>query len=228
MPGRWPGDEASLIAEQERLASLDVPPWWPPARRLVIGACFVCFSGDAGAETGWAAAVLAEGHRLAGCAVCRAPVEHPYAPGLLALREGPLLERAVRSLPRLPDALIVNAGGRDHPRRAGLALHLGAVLEIPSAGVTDRPLMAEGPQPGVARLSAAPLKVAGETVGYRLVSRAGARPVAVHAAFRTDPESARELVVRTLRRARTPEPLRWARREARLARARGTASPLAE
>src|SRR5690606_2014026 len=63
----------------------------------------------------------------------------PYVPGRLALREGPLLDAAVRALPRRPDVLLVHAAGRDHPRRAGLALMLGAALELPSIGVTARP-----------------------------------------------------------------------------------------
>ena len=73
------------------------------------------------------------------------PAGGPYLPALLALREGPLLEQAVRALPIAPEVLVVNATGRDHPRRAGLALHLGAVLGVPTVGVTTRPLVAEGP-----------------------------------------------------------------------------------
>jgi deoxyribonuclease V len=62
------------------------------------------------------------------------PAGGPYLPALLTLREGPLLEQAVRALPITPEVLVVNATGRDHPRRAGLALHLGAVLGLPSVG----------------------------------------------------------------------------------------------
>jgi len=53
---------------------------------------------------------------------------------MLALREGLLLEQAMRALPIAPEVLVVNATGRDHPRRAGLALHLGAVLGLPTVG----------------------------------------------------------------------------------------------
>jgi deoxyribonuclease V len=58
----------------------------------------------------------------------------PYRPALLALREGPLLERAVRALPITPEVLVVNATGRDHPRRAGLALQLGWCSGCPRSG----------------------------------------------------------------------------------------------
>jgi deoxyinosine 3'endonuclease (endonuclease V) len=57
-----------------------------------------------------------------------------YLPTLLALQEGLLLEQAVRALPIAPKVLVVNATGRDHPRRTGLALHLGAVLGLPTVG----------------------------------------------------------------------------------------------
>lgn len=70
-----------------------------------------------------------------------------YHPGLLALREGPMLEAAVAALPRAPDVLVVNATGRDHPRRAGLALQLGAVVGVPTVGVTHRPMLAAGEWP---------------------------------------------------------------------------------
>jgi deoxyribonuclease V len=71
----------------------------------------------------------------------------PYEPGLLALRGGPLLEAAVRALKNLPDVLLIDGTGRDHPRRAGIALHLGAVLDLPTVGVTHRALLASGEWP---------------------------------------------------------------------------------
>ena len=80
---------------------------------------------------------------LAGVSV-GGPAAGPYLPALLALREGPLLEQAVRALSIAPEVLVVNATGRDHPRRAGLALHLGAVLGLATVGVTTRPLVAQG------------------------------------------------------------------------------------
>jgi deoxyribonuclease V len=145
----------------------------------------------------------------------------PYQAGLLALREGPLLEAAVRALGDGPDVLLVDATGRDHPRRAGLALHLGAVLGVPTVGVTHRPLLAEGEWPADVKGATAALVLAGEQVGAWVRRRAGARPVAAHAAWRTDTDTAVAIVLRTAGSHRTPEPLRRARRLARLARARG-------
>jgi deoxyribonuclease V len=157
--------------------------------------------------------------RPAGSAVVAGPAGAPYEPGLLALREGPLLEAAVRALPEPPEVVIANATGRDHPRGAGLALHLGAMLELPSVGVTDRPLLASGPEPGPARGATSPLLLEGSEVARALRTRAGARPVVVHPGWRVDLDTAVAVVVASTRRARTPEPARRARRAAREARA---------
>jgi deoxyribonuclease V len=171
-------------------------------------------------EPTWAAAALTDGRRLLWSSVAAGRAGAPYEPGLLALREGPLLEAAVRALPGAPEVVLVNATGRDHPRGAGLALHLGAVLDLPSVGVTDRPLVATGRIPGETRGDRSPLWFEGREVGCLLRTRRGARPVAVHAAWRTDVDAAAEVVLRSVRRARSPAPLRLARRLAREARAR--------
>ncbi|MER3410813.1 MAG: endonuclease V [Thermoleophilia bacterium] len=214
----WPEDARELARLQEELAKAVWTPW-RPYRRYAVGACFVCFQrgrpgqGEAG-ERGWAAACLGDE-----TAVVSGPALAPYEAGLLALREGPLLEAAVRALSALPDVLLVVATGRDHPRRAGLALHLGAVLEVPTVGVTHRPLLAQGPWPDDERGATSPLLRDGELVGYWVRTRRGARPLAVHAAWRTGPEAAVEVVLTSCVRARTPEPLRRARAAARAARA---------
>ena len=109
----------------------------------------------------------------------RAPA--PYVAGLLALRDGPLLEAAVRRLPARPEVLLVNATGRDHPRRAGLALHLGAQLEIPTIGVTAQALIAQGDWPSDEPGALGLLRIEDEVVGCWLRLRRGVRPLA-HAA----------------------------------------------
>jgi deoxyribonuclease V len=140
---------------------------------------------------------------------------------MLALREGPCLEAAVRTLGLRPDVLLVDATGRDHPRGAGLALHLGAVLELPTVGVTHRPLLATGAWPRGARGASSPLWLDGGRVGAWLRTRPGARPLAIHPGWRTGLELALELVLAATCGYRTPEPFRHARMLARGARAHG-------
>jgi deoxyribonuclease V len=213
----WPRTREELIEEQLLLATLAPEPWlFEPGAR--VGGVFVCFPrGESGpGQTGdpaWAAACVGEE-----TAVVHGHAGAPYEPGLLGLREGALLEAAVRALREPPDVLLVDATGRDHPRRAGLALHLGAVLDLPTVGVTHRPLAAQGEWPPDERGARSPLLVQGELVGYWLRTRAGKRPLAVHTGWRTTAAEAAQIVLSTSR-ARTPEPLRRARRGAREARA---------
>jgi deoxyribonuclease V len=220
----WPATAAELVERQRRLAAATPPLWAPGERPLAVAGCFVCFPrGPSGpgavGDRAWAAAVVREDESLV-----EGVAGAPYEPGLLALREGALLEGAVRGLPGRPDVLIVDATGRDHPRRAGLALQLGAVLDLPTVGVTHRPLLAAGEWPDDERGARRPLVRGGELVGYWLRTRPGRRPLAVHAAWRTDADTAAEVITRSTGRARTPEPLRRARRLARLARAASPSS----
>lgn len=207
----WAGSREELEDLQRELARRSPEPWVARGP-FTVGAAFAAFStraDRAGLERGWAAAVAGE-HRAELAFLAAAP----YEPGYLALREGPALEAVVRALAGMPDVLLVDATGRDHPRGAGLALHLGAVLDLPTVGVTDRPLVATPDAEGR-------LLLGGREVGRLVRTRPGARPVCVHAAWRTDVETACRVVLACATgRARTPEPLRLARFLARSARAR--------
>jgi deoxyribonuclease V len=223
----WPATAQELIRLQHALGEMTPERWQPPTTVLRIGACFICFEPVQGAgaagDRGFAGAAITHRRRLLAGVSVSGPAGGPYVPTLLALREGPLLEQAVRALPITPEVLVVNATGRDHPRRAGLALQLGAVLGLPTVGVTTRPLVAEGAWPVDQRGATTPLLVGGEVVGCWVRTRAGARPVVVHAAWQTDAQTAVEVVLAATRRARTPEPLRRARTLARTRRARAPA-----
>jgi deoxyribonuclease V len=221
----WPETPAELIRVQRELASAHPDLWHPQAVRSLVAGCFVCFArptsgrGRTG-QRGWAAATLMEANRhVERTATVRGEAAAAYQPGLLALREGRLLEAAVRALPSEPEVLIVNATGRDHPRRAGLALHLGAELDLPSIGVSDRPLLAQGVPPAPDRGATSPILLEGAEVARLVRTRVGARPLVVHPAWRTDLDTAVSVALAATRRARTPEPLRRARREARRSRA---------
>jgi deoxyribonuclease V len=208
----WPTTPDALAAWQEELAG-EAPPRFEGGGP--VGGCFVCFPrGETGpgarGDRAWAAAAAGDE-----TAVVIGEAGAPYVPGLLALREGALLEAAVRALPRPPAVLLADATGRDHPRRAGLATSLGAVLDLPTVGVTHRPLVAGGEWPDDRRGATAPLRIGDETVGCWLRTRTRARPLAVHPAWRSDLDVAIEIVLGATRRVRTPEPLRTARTSAR-------------
>jgi len=152
-------------------------------------------------------------------AVAAQRVPSSYVPGLLARREGPVLAAAVAALDARPEVLLVDASGLDHPRQAGLAIHLGAVIGIPTVGVTRRPLVASGDPPELRRGATAPLRVDGRCVGYWVCTRTGARALVAHAGWQTSPETAaRTVLAASTPAATTPVPLQEARRVAREAR----------
>ncbi|HEU4568666.1 MAG TPA: endonuclease V [Marmoricola sp.] len=219
----WPDDPEALATEQRRLAGVAERPW-EPAADPVIGGCWVCFPrGETGpgaaGDPAWAAAVTVRRGRVVDRVVVTGSAGAPYLPGLMALRAGPLLEEAVRGLAQAPDVLLLDATGRDHPRRAGLARHLGAVLDLPTVGVTHRPLQATGDWPADPRGATSALTIGADVVGCWLRTRPGTRPLAVHPGWRTDVDVAVDVVLRTTGQQRTPQPLRRARELARRARA---------
>jgi deoxyribonuclease V len=241
-PWSWPAEAAALEALQYELAAAaDAAPAWLPRpeaaalRRgepgdLLIAALFAAFPrgeggpGAAGQLVVTAAVLWREG-RVRAQSVLQGRSGGPYVAGLLALRCGALLEAGVAGLPQRPDLLLVDATGRDHPRRAGLALHLGARLGLPSIGVTNRVLVAEYDEPAESRGSWSALRAGDELAGYAVRTRAGARPVLAHAGWRTTPEQARDLALALSGRWRTPLPLRTARTLARRARAGDAEGP---
>lgn len=220
----WPVDAESLTATQQELAAAHPEPWTPPEAPVLVGGCWVCFPegltgpGDAG-DPAWAAAVVLRDGAIVAQQVTTGVTGARYEPGMLALRMGHLLEDVVRGLATKPDVLLLDATSRDHPRRAGLALHLGAVLDLPTVGITHRPLMAHGDWPADAEGSTAPLWIGEELVASWLRTRAGVRPLVVHPGWRVDVTTAVDVVRHAGRGRRTPEPLRQARHLARLARA---------
>jgi deoxyribonuclease V len=239
----WPTSAAELIDAQYALAAAVAErsdpmrpdpghpepghpePWRPRTPQPAVGAAVVIFPrGQTGAgargDPAWAAAAVLRHRQVLAEATVLGEAAGPYEPGLLALREGPCLEAAVRALAVTPDVLLVDATGADHPRRAGLALQLGAVLGLPTIGVTHRPLLAHGDWPDDVRGAHSSLSLDSGRVGAWLRTRTGARPVVVHAGWRTTLEVAIDVVLSCALGQRTPEPFRHARRLARVARAR--------
>lgn len=203
----------------------ETPPAWQGSLEVVsIGACFVVFEkgieGPGGpGDRGWAAAATLQPGGPVSICVVDGEADAAYRAGELILRAGRLLIDAIEGLLVAPDILLVNATGRDHPRRAGLALHLGYLLDIPTVGITHRPLVATGDWPPDMDGAATALTIGDTTVGYWYRSVCGTRPLAVHAGWQTSPDLALKIIRRVSSGTRTPEPLRVARRAARTARA---------
>ena len=216
-------DKKNLIEFQQKLSLLQPPLWKLPDRELRIGGVFVCFErgghgiGKKG-DRGWAAAVVMQGTGLIGSSVVTGQAYGPYIPNLLALREGPLISKAIDALGIIPDVLLINATGLDHLRFAGMALHIGYLHSIPTVGVTRRPLIATGPVPSKEKGSISELRIDQKVVAVRLRTRANAHCIVVHPAWKTDINTAIAIVKQNVGKALTPLSIKEARRLARTLR----------
>jgi deoxyribonuclease V len=123
------------------------------------------------------------------------PVSFPYVPGLLAFREGPIVLAALERLAERPDVLIFDAQGLAHPRRMGLATHLGILLDVPSVGCAKSRLCGKETEPGEEKGSWTPLLDRGEVIGAVVRTRSRVRPVYVSVGHRVDLETAVSLVL---------------------------------
>lgn len=152
--------------------------------------------------------------------VCRQET-FPYVPGLLSFRELPVLLTAFRYLSCLPDAVLVDGQGIAHPRRLGLASHLGLWLNLPTVGCAKSRLCGEYAEPDGRRGARSPLLLDGQPVGAVLRSRHHVRPLFVSPGHLMNTEQAVALVERCLTRYRLPEPLRQAHKLANFCRQAG-------
>jgi deoxyribonuclease V len=139
-----------------------------------------------------------------------APLRFPYVPGLLSFREVPSLVEALRKIETRVDALILDAQGLAHPRRMGLASHLGIFLDVPTVGCAKSRLVGSYEEPGREKGSATDLVHRGETVGRVVRTREGVSPVYVSVGNGIELESAVDLVVACCTKYRLPESTRLA------------------
>jgi len=142
-------------------------------------------------------------------------VGFPYLPGYFAFREGPAIISAVAGLGRRPDLLLVDGHGRAHPRRAGIASHVGYVLGIPTVGVAKRILSGNVAEFGPARGSRYTMMDRGEVIGMAVRTKAGSRPVFVSPGYAMDLENSVAAVLSTTPGSRIPAPIREAHRISR-------------
>ncbi len=157
---------------------------------------------------------------MAECQIAIRKIAFPYVPGLLSFRETPAILAALRRLRLEPDALICDAHGFAHPRRFGLACHVGVLCELPTIGCAKSRLIGAHPDPGAQRGARAALRDAGELVGYVLRTQDGVRPVYVSVGHRIDLPTATRVVLACAVRFRLPEPTRLADHLVRMAKHR--------
>lgn len=145
-------------------------------------------------------------------AVATRPTTFPYVPGLLSFREGPAVLDALERLKSNPDLLIFDGQGLAHPRRFGLACHLGLLLDRPAIGCAKSRLLSHYEEPGSQPGDYTLLIDKGETIGAAVRTRAGAKPLVVSIGHRIDLPTSINYVLKCCRHYRLPETTRWAHR----------------
>ncbi len=211
---RWDVSPPEAIQLQRDLAARVLERDFPGTARYIAGVD-VGFEGE-GNNTSRAAVVVLNTHDLAPVdyAIARMPVTFPYIPGLLAFREIPVILAAFERLQTAPDLIIVDGQGRAHPRRLGIACHLGVLLDLPAIGCAKSILCGKADAPKNERGAWSPLMDRGETIGAALRTRVGTTPVYVSVGHRVSLSGALEHVLLACKTYRLPETTRWAHRVA--------------
>ena len=145
-------------------------------------------------------------------AIAREPTSFPYVPGLLSFREVPAVLKALEQLVKLPQLLLCDGQGIAHPRRLGIASHLGVLLDLPTIGVAKSRLVGTHAEVGEEKGDRVPLKDGDETIGAVLRTRARVKPLYISAGHRISLESSLHYVMACVTRYRLPETTRWAHR----------------
>lgn len=169
-------------------------------------------SYDVKTDTSYAFIVLMGLHDLRVLEAVRAeaPTPFPYVPGLLSFREIPVVLKALEQLRQLPDILMVDGQGVAHPRRLGIAAHLGVILDMPALGVAKSRLLGRYNELEMVKGSVSPLMDGAERIGTVLRSRDKVNPLFVSPGHRMGHASAVRFCMQCLTRYRLPEPTRIA------------------
>jgi deoxyribonuclease V len=207
----WRVSPAEARAIQERLRSRVVSDG-EPTRLARIAGVDVGFE-DAGRTVRAAVAVLSyPGLDLIESAIARVPTTFPYVPGLLSFRELPGVLQAFERLGSLPDLVLCDGQGVAHPRRFGIACHLGVLTDLPTIGVAKTRLIGEYREPGEHKGDWSALTHRGETIGAVLRTRDRVNPVFVSPGHKVSLAAAVRLTLACTRRYRLPETTRAAHR----------------
>jgi deoxyribonuclease V len=205
----WDLSPAEAFMLQKKLATSVI-------RETQLGSVTTVAGIDVGFREGMAHAAVAMLNfpdlKLIDYALATRPITFPYVPGLLSFREGPVVLEALDRLKSRPDLLIFDGQGLAHPRRFGLACHMGLLTNIPSIGCAKSRLVGQYEEPGLKQGDSTPLTDKGEVIGAVVRTRDGTKPVFVSIGHRVDLPTSVRYVLTCCRGFRLPETTRWAHR----------------
>ena len=143
-------------------------------------------------------------------AIARRPTTFPYIPGFLSFREIPAILEALQAITTTPDLIMCDGQGIAHPRRLGIASHLGVLIDLPTIGVAKSRLVGKHEEVTAQKGHWQPLQHRGETIGVVLRSRTNVKPLYISIGHRISLPTAIDYVLRCTPKYRLPETTRWA------------------
>ncbi|WP_411091996.1 endonuclease V [Streptomyces sp. 049-1] len=191
IPADWPATEERARAVQDGLrARVVLDETGPPPGTGTVTGVDVAYDDERDVVA--AAAVVLDAATLAVVAEATAVgrISFPYVPGLLAFREIPTVRAALDALPCPPGLIVCDGYGLAHPRRFGLASHLGVLTGLPTIGVAKNPFTFTYDEPAARRGSTSPLLAGAEEVGRAVRTRDGVKPVFVSVGHRVSLDNA--------------------------------------
>jgi deoxyribonuclease V len=209
----WQLSIAEALEMQRRLAGEVLRSGEVVGPRFIAG-IDVSVSRARGAATGAVVVLEYPGLRLVEVRVVHGEINFPYVPGLLSFREAPLILEACETLEITPDLVLVDGQGIAHPRRIGLASHLGLFLDVPTIGCAKSRLCGRHSEPGNEPGSYVELVDRGEIIGLVLRTKERTKPVYVSVGYGIDLPTAAYWLLECCRGYRLPEPTRLAHQAA--------------
>jgi len=205
----WDVTPEEAVKIQKALARLVVKDGKPDRLRYIAG---IDVSMNRFDRFGYAAVVVFSYPELEVVEVAssKREITFPYIPGLLSFRETPIIAEALEKLKTEPDVIFLDGQGIAHPRRFGIASHIGVLLDKPTIGVAKTRLVGEYEEPPSEKGAWSPLKDKGEVIGAVLRTKNRVKPVFVSTGHRISLEEAVKLTLSVARGYRIPEPTRIA------------------
>jgi deoxyribonuclease V len=216
-PLRPPATEAEAIAEQDRLRPQVKPDGAIPSPLRWIAGLDVAYAVDDSRVAGAVTVLDADTLDVVETVTVLRPVDFPYIPGLLAFREIPALLDCLAKLTHVPDLLVCDGYGLAHPRRFGLACHLGVLTDLPTFGVAKTAFIGTFTEPESPRGAHSDLVEGPEVIGRVLRTQSATKPVFVSVGHRISLDAAAELTLRLAPKYRLPETTRQADQASRRA-----------
>lgn len=208
-PHRWSVTPTQAVEIQRRLSS-QVNTSAPSKQIRFVAGVDAAFPRDTGRCVAGVVVWDLRDRRVIEHHTVSREVSFPYVPGLLSFREAPAVLAAIAKLKHVPDAIMLDGQGLAHPRRFGIACHVGVIMDAVVIGCAKSRLVGEHKEPSSRRGSKAVLTQRGEKIGTVLRTQTGVRPVFVSVGHNIDLTTAVRVVLACATSYRLPDPTRLA------------------